>query len=33
MALIVMDVLGSEHGIKIPDDIGIVGYDNVPPPG
>ena len=31
MALIVMDVLRFEYGLKIPDDIGIVGYDNVPP--
>ncbi len=31
MALMVMDVFRFELGLKIPDDVGIVGYDDVPP--
>ena len=31
MALVVMDVFRFELGLSIPDDIGIVGYDDVPP--
>ena len=31
MALVVMDVFRFELGLTIPDDIGIVGYDDVPP--
>ncbi len=33
MALVVMDVFRFELGLTIPDDIGIVGYDDVPPLG
>ena len=31
MALIVMDVFRFELGLSIPEDIGVVGYDDVPP--
>jgi len=31
MALVVMDVFRFELGLTIPDDIGVVGYDDVPP--
>ena len=31
MALVVMDVFRFELGLSIPDDIGVVGYDDVPP--
>lgn len=31
MALAVMDVLRGELGLRIPDDVSIVGYDDVPP--
>lgn len=31
MALAVMDVLRSELGLRIPDDVSVVGYDDVPP--
>lgn len=30
MALIVMDVLRSELGLRIPEDVSVVGYDDVP---
>lgn len=30
MAFAVMDVLRRDHGLRIPDDISIVGYDDVP---
>ena len=30
MAFIVMDVIRSELGLKIPDDVSVVGYDDVP---
>ena len=30
MAIRVMDVLRSEYGLKIPEDVSIVGYDDVP---
>ncbi len=31
MALVVMDVLRHEAGLKVPADIAIVGYDDTPP--
>lgn len=31
MAFAVMDVLRSELGLRIPDDVSVVGYDDVPP--
>jgi len=31
MALAVMDVLRDELGLRIPDDVSVVGYDDVPP--
>ncbi len=31
MAFAVMDVLRSEMGLRIPDDVSVVGYDDVPP--
>ena len=31
MALVVMDVLRHEAGLKVPTDIAVVGYDNIPP--
>ena len=31
MAFAVMDVLRGELGLKIPDDVSVVGYDDVPP--
>jgi len=31
MAFAVMDVLRTELGIRIPDDVSVVGYDDVPP--
>lgn len=33
MALVVMDVLRHQGGLSIPDDIGIVGYDDIDPAG
>jgi len=33
MAFAVMDVIRSEHGLRIPEDISVVGYDNVPEAG
>ena len=30
MAFAVMDVIRSEYGLRIPEDISVVGYDNVP---
>ena len=33
MALVVMDVLRHEAGLRVPDDIAIVGYDDIPPAG
>ena len=33
MALVVMDVLRHQGGLRVPDDIGIVGYDDIPPAG
>jgi DNA-binding LacI/PurR family transcriptional regulator len=30
MAIAVMDVLRSELGLKVPDDVSVVGFDNVP---
>ena len=33
MALVVMDVLRYEADLRVPDDIAIVGYDDVPPAG
>jgi DNA-binding LacI/PurR family transcriptional regulator len=30
MAMAVMDVLRSELGLRIPDDVSVVGFDNVP---
>ncbi|MGB2284089.1 MAG: LacI family DNA-binding transcriptional regulator [Candidatus Puniceispirillaceae bacterium] len=31
MALVVMDVLRHEEGLRVPKDIAIVGYDDIPP--
>ena len=31
MALIVLDVLRHECGLRVPEDIAVVGYDNIPP--
>jgi LacI family transcriptional regulator len=33
MALVVMDVLRHEADLAVPDDIAIVGYDDIPPAG
>ena len=33
MALVVMDVLRHEAGLRVPDDMAIVGYDDIPPAG
>lgn len=33
MALVVMDVLRHEAGLRVPDDIAIAGYDDTPPAG
>jgi DNA-binding LacI/PurR family transcriptional regulator len=31
MAFIVMDILRYELGLSIPDDVSVIGYDDVPP--
>ena len=31
MALVVMDVLRHEAGLKVPTDMAVVGYDDTPP--
>jgi len=31
MAFAVMDVLRNELNLKIPDDVSVIGYDDVPP--
>ena len=31
MAFAVMDVIRSEVGLRIPEDVSIIGYDDVPP--
>ncbi len=31
MAFAVMDVIRSEYGLRIPEDVSVVGYDDVPP--
>lgn len=33
MALVVMDVLRHQAGLRIPQDIAVVGYDDIPPAG
>ena len=33
MALVVMDVVRHEVGLRVPDDMAIVGYDDIPPAG